>query len=242
MINIGFISIPSFFILISALTVLALYLTVRRSRMLYVDEMFTLDLAFVLILSGIVGARLTHVAFENWEYYRSQPIKILYFWEGGFVFFGGFIFSFFCGILFLVVLDKQVYLKLYMRLFTPILSLCYALGRVGCFLEGCCYGKFCELPWAVNQRHPTQIYSLVWELGVFTFLLGYESKNKKLLEQRPERLFFIWLLLHSTGRGLIEFLRDDFRGNWPIISMATWLSLFFIGIALAYFYRYRFKW
>jgi phosphatidylglycerol---prolipoprotein diacylglyceryl transferase len=236
-IDLGFIQVPSFFLVFSIVMALAFYLTTLRSRKLHLSEKAALDLVLVLTLFGLIGARLGHVIFENLNFYTENPPKIFYFWEGGFVFYGGFIVSFVSGLLFLKFRKRSEFVKPYMQLFTPILSLSYALGRIGCFLEGCCYGKYCDLPWAVSGRHPTQLYSVIWELAVFIFLLAYESKNFERLKKNPERLFFIWLVLHGTGRGLIEFLRDDFRGFSPVLSISTWISLVLIMIGSAYLIR-----
>ncbi len=238
-IDFGFFQIPTFFFVVSFLMGLAFFLTTVRSRKLHVDENFSLDLSFSLVLGAILGARLAHVLFENLDYYLQNPIKVIYFWEGGFVFFGGFILSFGSGLLFLKIKGKMVYLKLYMQLYTPILSLVYALGRIGCFFEGCCYGKFCQLTWAVNGRHPTQLYSSIWEFGVLILLLTYEARCSQIFKRNPERLFYIWMLLHSIGRGVTEFFRDDFRGNAPIFSLSTWMSVVLFLVAAIYFYRNR---
>jgi len=236
-IDIGFAQIPTFFFVFSFLIGLTFFLTTLRYRKLKIDENLSLDLAFVLGAGAIVGARLAHILFENLDYYLQNPVKVVFFWEGGFVFFGGFALSFLSGLVFLKRKNKLIYLKIYMRLFTPILSLVYALGRVGCFLEGCCYGKTCQLIWAVGGRHPTQIYSALWEFGVLLILLVYERRNQQILKINPERLFYVWMLLHSLGRGITEFFRDDFRGNMPIVSLSTWVSILLVLIAGTYFYR-----
>lgn len=238
-VDFGLFQIPTFFLVIACLMGLAFFMTTKRSRKLHVDENFSLDLVLALVVGSILGARCAHIIFENLDYYLQNPIKVIYFWEGGFVFYGGFVLSFLFGLIFLLINSKVVYLKIYMQLFTPILSLVYMLGRIGCFMEGCCYGKTCQLIWAVNGRHPTQIYSSLWELGVFLFLMAYESKNEVSLKKNPERLFFIWLLLHSIGRGSIEFLRDDFRGDVPLVSISAWISLVLVAIACGYFYKNR---
>lgn len=240
-IDIGSIQIPTFFFVISMLMGLAFFLTTVRAHKLHVDENFSLDLTFVLVVGGILGARITHVIFENIDYYLANPIKAIYFWEGGFVFFGGFILSFFFGLLFLKIKNKLVYLKIYMQLYTPILSLVYALGRMGCFLEGCCYGKTCQLAWAVSGRHPAQIYSTIWEFGILVFLFNYESRNTNVLKKNPERLFYIWMLLHSVGRAITELFRDDFRGTIPIVSLSTWISVVLITVSCLYFYKNKSK-
>ncbi len=237
LIDFGFFQVPTFFFVISFLMGLAFFLTTLRSRKLGIDENFSLDLAFVLVIGAIVGARLAHVLFENLDYYIQNPIKVIYFWEGGFVFFGGFFLSFAFGLLFLKLKNKMVYLNLYMQIYTPILSLVYGLGRIGCFLEGCCFGKTCQLAWAINGRHPTQIYSSIWEFAVLGILLNYEAHNSRILKKNPERLFYLWMLLHSVGRGITEFFRDDFRGNIPVFSLSTWVSAALFVISTAYFYR-----
>ncbi|MBL7545746.1 MAG: prolipoprotein diacylglyceryl transferase [Bdellovibrionaceae bacterium] len=238
-IDLGFVQVPTFFLVISFLMGLSFYLSIYRAKRLNLDKNFTLDLSLVLMIFAILGARLGHVFFENWQYYAANPVKVFYFWEGGFVFYGGFILSFAAGLGFLYVSGEFAHLRVYMRLFVPILSVVYALGRIGCFLEGCCYGKTCNLPWAVQGRHPTQIYSSLWELGILIVLLTYESRNSERLQKQPERLFFIWLLLHSIGRACIEFMRDDFRGYAPLVSLSTWVSLILFFASCIYFYRKR---
>lgn len=234
-IDLGFIQIPTFFVILSMLMGLAFFITIRRAVKMKMNPIHALDLALVLVVFAIVGARLGHVILEQWDYYLNDPLKILFFWEGGFVFYGGFILSLTAGILFVLWKKRTADLKEYFRLYTPILSFSYAFGRIGCFLEGCCYGKACQLAWSVNGRHPTQLYSSAWEFGVLFFLLGYEKNNEKSLSKNPEKLFFIWLLFHSVGRALTEIWRDDFRGNAPLVSVSTWLSFLWIAVSIGYF-------
>lgn len=238
-IDFGIIKFPTFFLVVSLIMGLTFYLTTIRSRKLQLDEKSSLDLSLVLILGGLFGARLFHIAFENLDHYLNEPIKVFFFWEGGFVFYGGLIFGFLAGVIFLALKKKLSYLKMYLRLYTPILSISYVLGRIGCFFQGCCYGKFCDWPWSIDSRHPTQIYSSIWELGILFFIINYEVKNVVRIQKNPERLFFIWLLLHSIGRSLIEIVRDDFRGNWPLVSLSTWVSFVLLLISCIYFFRNR---
>lgn len=237
--DLGLFQVPSFFLVLSIVMGFVFYLTVKRARKLLINEYVALDFSLILMLSAMIGARLGHVIFENPEYYWQQPIRIFYFWEGGFIFYGGFILSFASGVLYLAINNKLDLMGPYMRLYAPILAVSYAIGRVGCFLEGCCYGKTCRYFWAIDGRHPTQIYSTLGELALFVFLLVYENRNPRMMKKYPERLFFFWLLFHSVGRGLIEFLRDDFRGKIFIFSLSTWISLILFAIACVYFFRNR---
>ena len=135
-----------------------------------------------------------------------------------------------------------------------MLALGYGLGRLGCFLNGCCFGKLCELPWAVefhypglpaNLRHPTQLYATAWELGALVVLLLLEKYSDK-VQQKVLRtqgaLFFTWLALHAVGRLIMEQFRDDYRGAEPLgQSVATWWALAMLLLSLLFFIKRRQK-
>lgn len=117
------------------------------------------------------------------------------------------------------------------------MGLSYAIGRVGCFMNGCCYGKICLLPWgvqfaaherwgmAVLPRHPTQAYAAGFEILSVALLATLES-SKPLWLRRSGRLFLLWILLHSVNRVIMEHWRDDYRGALLArLSLATWISL-----------------
>jgi phosphatidylglycerol---prolipoprotein diacylglyceryl transferase len=96
------------------------------------------------------------------------------------------------------------------NLFAPGIALGVAIGRIGCFLSGCCYGKECNLPWGVDfgdkiSRHPTQLYESIFMLGMFIWLQFI--KNKKTLQ--PGQLFTNLMLAYFSFRFFIEFIRDE---------------------------------
>jgi phosphatidylglycerol:prolipoprotein diacylglycerol transferase len=112
-------------------------------------------------------------------------------------------------------------------------------GRIGCFMAGCCYGKETSLPWGVTftdpqslarlhaSLHPTQLYEAGAGLALFLFLIRMEKK-----QSFDGQIFWLFLLLYSILRFLIEFLRDDPRG-FPVW---TWLSTSqTVGVFLAIF-------
>lgn len=191
-----------------------------------------LDMAMYAMLGIFVGSRLVHVLVERPDYYMSHPWDVFKVWQGGFVYYGGLIGGTLTA--YIVSRMKGMNLRRHLDLAAPVLALGYSIGRWGCFLAGCCYGRACDLPWAVKfppgveaapfvPRHPTQIYSSLWEAGVFAVLILGERTGRL---KGPGRLFGAWLLLHAIGRGIIEQFRDDFRG--PAIfnlSISTWISL-----------------
>ncbi|MBX7131075.1 MAG: prolipoprotein diacylglyceryl transferase [Fimbriimonadaceae bacterium] len=98
-----------------------------------------------------------------------------------------------------------------------------AVGRIGCFLNGCCYGSICDLPWAVHQhgadRHPAQIYSAIVSTAIFGVLLTQFRRGVV-----EGRVFRLYLILWAGSRFLLEFVRfreTIFFGLSPI----QWLCL-----------------
>lgn len=230
----GSLKLPTYFVVLSFLTLgLVLWIN-RRSRLKHYSGTTAFDLFFVVVFCGALGARFFHVIFEEWDYYRTQPSAILMFWNGGFVFYGGLIFGVLGGWVALQI-KKQSFLS-WLDFFTPIVSLGYAGGRVACFLTGCCYGKVCDLPWAYESRHPTQLYAVFLELVLFFTLLKIEKTDWR--QRREGRLFFFWLLFHSASRFVIELFRDDPRGpQWEFISLSLLLSAVFFIVSIQ-FLRY----
>jgi phosphatidylglycerol:prolipoprotein diacylglycerol transferase len=98
-----------------------------------------------------------------------------------------------------------------------------AVGRIGCYLNGCCYGSVCTAPWAVYQqgawRHPAQLYASFIAALIFVALLSLRTKLS-----REGDLFRAWMLLFAAGRFVLEFYRERpslFFG----LSLAQWLCL-----------------
>ncbi len=194
------------------------------------------DLVFVTVLGGFAGARLFYIV-QNWEEYAPNPWKIFAFWEGGIIFYGGvagalaalFVFSRWRKISFLKVLDFLI----------PFEALTHAFGRVGCFLNGCCYGKVCHLPWAVTfpdvpePRHPTQIYEALFNLGLFLYLSRrYKQKHF------PGEISTVYFMFYAVWRFLIEFLRAD-NPIWNFLTWNQWQSLALFLVAAILFLKSR---
>jgi phosphatidylglycerol:prolipoprotein diacylglycerol transferase len=226
-------SIPTYLLYLSLLYTGLVFYTVSRAHAREKDPKTALELALLLMLGGFLGGRLFHVFYESPEFYMKQPKYILYFWNGGFVFYGGFIGSILLAGAYTWI--KKLSFLEWGDFFAPIIAVGYGLGRGSCFLAGCCYGKFCSLPWAVSfdwdpqklPRHPTQLYAVFWELMVFCLLIFLERRQKA-------NIFYIWLLLHSIGRMIMEHYRDDFRGaDYAGLSISSWISLLLFSTAVA---------
>jgi phosphatidylglycerol:prolipoprotein diacylglycerol transferase len=223
--------IPSFFLVISLVLSISLFWVSARALTFGLPQKKILDLSLLLMGASLLGARLFHVLYENPEYYAASPLKFFYLWEGGFVFFGGAFVALVAGALFLRQ-QKVNQPGRYFDVFTPVLAFAYGAGRIGCFLAGCCYGKSCDYAWAVEGRHPTQLYATFWEFGVVLILLGVEKQK---LFKKPGQLFTLWVALHSAGRILMESYREDFRGEQIFglsVSTVICIVLFLVAVAL----------
>ncbi|WP_413585382.1 prolipoprotein diacylglyceryl transferase [Bdellovibrio sp. HCB274] len=218
------IQIPTYYLVISLTVIICLLWVVRRSHQLHLRQQETLDLSLLIMVFGFIGGRLFHVFYESFDYYRENFSRIFFFWDGGFVFYGGALLAAFADITYLYF-KAHDYLEQYLDLLAPVLALGYTLGRTACFLAGCCYGRTCDLPWAIANRHPTQLYAVTWELGVLCILLGLEkSRALHKFFRLPGRIFYSWMILHGIGRLVMEAFRDDFRGPTLEMSISTWIS------------------
>ncbi len=222
----GPLSVSTYFLTISLASTLGVLWFVRRARAKDMNYVTAIDIALLCLVSGFVGARLLHVLYEEPEFYRANPWRLVQVWYGGFVFLGGLLLGLAAVVVFCE--RRREPLLLWLDLGIIPLSLTYALGRVACFFNGCCFGRQCDLPWAVmlagERRHPTQLYATFLELMILAWLL--------LRERRPRAsglIFSTWLILHGTSRIVMEYFRDDPRGA-PIagLSLSTWLSLILV--------------
>ena len=203
----GFIQIPTFYLVISlSVTFVLLLLNAALANNPKIDRKITFDLALIIMVTGFIGGRLAHIFYEEFAFYQEFPLEIFKFWKGGFVFYGGFLLSLISVFAFLRFKKQNFYV--WADFLAPYLGLTYALGRIGCFFEGCCYGSHCELPWAIANRHPTQLYMVVAEL-VLVAAIVLLNKKKQLT---TGLVFLLWVCGHSINRFVIEFYREDDRG------------------------------
>jgi phosphatidylglycerol:prolipoprotein diacylglycerol transferase len=124
----------------------------RRSR---IDPELFSNAALIGLFSGVIGARMSHV-LENYGYFMAHPREIFDIASGGLTYYGGFLLAF--PILVLYARAKKVPIRIGMDIVAPCLMIGLAFGRIGCFLNGCCYGAECQLPWAVHFPYGSYAY------------------------------------------------------------------------------------
>lgn len=166
-----------------------------------------LDGAVYILFAGIAGARLLYVAL-NWKTFSGNLLNIGALWQGGMSFHGGVILAILVGVLYLRA--RKIPLLAMADAAAPGIALGYAIGRIGCFMNGCCYGTPTDLPWGVVfphselhvPCHPTQIYATILNLVLLAGLVR--------LYRRPHRVGQVmaaYVIGYSVYRFLIESLR-----------------------------------
>ncbi len=220
-------TIPTYFLVNTFIALITLFWLRKRSIEKKLSTKLALELYLIVSIAGFFGARIFHVFYEQPFYYLNRPSEFFFFWQGGFVFYGGALLGFLAGWTYVQLKNKSNALH-FLDLFTPLAAFSYFFGRIGCFLAGCCYGKIDSIPWSIGGRHPTQIYSSIWEGLILLILLFFERK----ISSRPGMFFFLWVLLHSIGHLIIEQYRGDDRGIQYFISISSWMSLGLIFISI----------
>jgi phosphatidylglycerol:prolipoprotein diacylglycerol transferase len=189
---------------------------VQKSAKLTYDTV--LNAALIGVPSGLIFSRVLHI-IDQWQYFASRPLSQLLSGEGLTIY----------GAVLGAALGLWVYSKwsrfqfgILADIIAPATILAQAIGRVGCILNGCCYGIVTDLPWSILYTnthsygylassnlaegvglHPSVVYELLWDLVVFGILLKIGKRFK------PDgALFAIYLALYSFGRLFIDFTRD----------------------------------
>lgn len=201
-----------------------------------------LGILLLWVVAGtIIGARLGHVFFYEWDFYSQHPEKILRVWEGGLASHGGTIGVILSVIFFSIFTTKRDPIWTFDRLVVPI-ALVGGLIRLGNLMNSEIYGHATTLPWGFKfvrsaewhqlyeglACHPTQIYEALCYFALFGLLMWmYWRRNA---ESRPGLIFGVFLIGIFLPRFLIEFLKNDqvaFEADM-VLNMGQLLSIPFI--------------
>jgi len=202
-----------------------------------------LDAGIWMIIVGTVGARLLFVLID-WDSYRHAPnfpLNTLQVWQGGLSFHGGLFGG--IGALFGYCLLKRMSVLKVADLFAPSVMIAYVIGRLGCLLNGCCYGAPTTMPWGIRFQddgvltppsHPTQLYASLLSLIFVAGLLWLERRRAYY-----GQISCWYILLAATERFLMEIWRagttSDVVRVGPIhfLTDVQWLCLVMAAVALA---------
>lgn len=218
----------------------AVWFTKRNAKSAGISDQTISDLFFTVLISALIGARLLYILI-NLDSYTNNFLDIFKIWEGGLVFFGGFLGATIATIIFLRIKKMPIWQTA--DILAPGLALGHCVGRFGCLFAGCCYGKSCTLPFAITfsnpdslaplnvPLHPTQAYMIVSNLSLFLILMVIQNRK-----QFNGMVFLSYVMLYSLFRSIIEFYRGDFRGNFffDFLSLSQGIGLSVSCIALVF--------
>lgn len=237
------------------------FVAARRSRLAGVEPQFSADLAVVMVLAGVVGARLFHLiqyrerVFGKCETLKDYLVAVVNLPDGGLVLYGGIMFA---SVVYVVVCRKRGISPLrYADAVIPAVFVGIAFGRMGCFLNGCCFGDPTGLPWGVSfpkdsvpwqayvQRgllapdavctaplHPTQLYSVVDGLLLALITTLYYKHRRG-----DGSVVALGAIAYSITRFTIEVLRNDEPGRLGTgftISQLISFGILTFGLTLAW--------
>ena len=243
--NIVSMPIYSYSVYLTAGCLLAMAWTMREARLKDMPYTLAPITGIIAIVCGLIGARALYVALYSQEFIRN-PVEVFYIWQGGLVFSGALFFGTLSGLLYLK--SQAQPLLQWLDCIVPGIALGQAVGRLGCFFAGCCYGKTTSLPWGVtfsdpeslaplgHSLHPTQLYHSLSGLLIFITLMVAKKFIKK-----EGKLTGLFLILFSVCRFIIEFFRADYRGKFGPLSLTQFLTLIIllIGFYLLFVHKHR---
>ncbi len=242
--NLGPLSIHWYGVMVAAAFLAGLWTAGRRGPLAGIATEKIVDLGPWLIVGAIVGSRVLYVISYWQEAFAGKPFaEIFMVWKGGLVFYGGLIGAALTGIIYLRL--KNLPLWTVADILAPSIPLGAFFGRIGCFLNGCCYGRACDLPWAVSYPannplsppttpvHPTQIYDSLLNLCLYGFLAWLFRRRKF-----DGQVFSVYLICYAVTRSFVEAFRGDYTeherylGGWATPAHLLSLMVFIAGLVL----------
>ncbi|MFC1794154.1 prolipoprotein diacylglyceryl transferase [Planctomycetota bacterium] len=232
--------IRSYTLMLSIAFLAGTLLAVRRARKHVIPPHEVVNFAVLIIIASIVGSRLLYV-FEHLETFSQHPEAMFFIWQGGLSFHGG---------LFLALIaawwwlnNKKISIGRMLDIFVPAMALGFFFVRIGCFLNGCCFGTPTDASWGVvfpsdspagwvfkdTAIHPTQLYSSF--LGLISFFILLVIERKMQLDDRNGLLFLFFLVLFALWRFILEFFR--YQGHNAItVAWFTEAQIYSVGILI----------
>jgi len=246
LLRIGSWPVYSYGVLLALAYLSALQLVVVRARRAGLDAARIMDLGIYLIIAALVGAKLMLIAVD-FNYFRTQPREMLSLVRAGGVFYGGLIAAFFVGLWLIQRYKLPVWTTA--DVIAPGIALGHIIGRFGCLLAGCCYGRPTDVAWAITFRdpvaaanvgtplqvplHPTQLYDAGAEAIILFLLIFTERRGRPF----AGRTFWLYMLLYAVSRFIIEIYRGDERGMLFGVSTSQFVSIIVVPISLFMLWR-----
>lgn len=235
--TIGPVTFHGYGLMVAIGIICALFTLDKRAKARKFDPDTVYGLSLISLLSGFVGAKLLYCIIE-YKAILDNPWQALS--GSGFVVYGGIISGILAAIIYCKL--KQISFFSFFDLAVPSIALGQGVGRIGCFLAGCCYSCETNSAFGIVFRNssiapngakliPTQLLSSAGDFMLAAILLLYARKERK-----QGRIGALYLILYSIGRFAIEFFRNDYRGSIGGLSTSQFLSLIVLALAILMLY------
>ena len=231
------IQIKSYGLMIAIGIMVAASLFINKGKKKGYDEDSLLNLIIFAVIGGILGGKGLFIITEIKDIIKDPSILLNFGY--GFVIYGA------IGggalAMYLYCRKKKWNIIEMLDITVPGLAIAQGFGRIGCFLAGCCYGAETDLPIGVVfpegalapagvHLHPTQLYSSIFDFILGFFLLYYGKKKRK-----DGRILGAYLIVYSIGRFVVEFFRNDPRGNVGALSTSQFIAIFTLTLGIIMF-------
>ncbi len=235
LIKFGSFTVYSYGVMVAIGFALSTIFIYRRAPKFNLDKDKAVDLTIVVLISGILGARLLYILL-NLSFYAANPIEIIMLSKGGLVWYGGFITALIAMIIYIRINSLNFWSVV--DLIAPYAALAQAFGRIGCFLNGCCYGMKVSagFPFAVtfpcesDPRLPVQVISSGLLFIIFVILIIWQNRRRFVGE-----IFLVYCVFYSFKRFVMEFLRGDNPKILSGLTLSQLISAVIFIIALSIF-------
>lgn len=235
------IQVKSYGLMIAIGIIVAATLFINKGKKRGFDEDSLLNLIIFAVIGGMLGGKGLFIITELNNIIKDPSILLNFGY--GFVVYGA------IGggalAMYLYCRKKKWSIIEMLDMTVPGLAIAQGFGRIGCFFAGCCYGVETALPIGVKfpkeslapagiDLHPTQIYSSIFDFFLGFLLLYYSKKERK-----TGKIVGLYLIIYSIGRFLVEFLRNDPRGNVGLLSTSQFIAVFTLMLGIIIFNNHK---
>jgi len=214
-----------------------LWTATRRARRADISGEIIADVTMWLMGGSIIGARFVYVTTYWKQEFAGGPFaEVFMIQHGGLVYYGGLIGATLAGVGYLAW--KRLPVWKIADILAPSIALGSVFGRIGCLLNGCCFGRACGLPWAIHFPadhetrgvgvHPTEIYDALLNLILY-LALAWLFRRKKFDGQILAQYFIGYAICRTT----VEFFRGDYPADHIHAGIFTSAQLVSAPILLA---------
>jgi phosphatidylglycerol:prolipoprotein diacylglycerol transferase len=241
--QLGSLTIHWYGVMIALAFLAGLWTATRRARRENISGEKIADIVFWIMAGGLIGARFVYVTTYWKDEFANQPLsEIFMIQHGGLVYYGSLIGA--TAAAFIYMWWKKLPLWKTLDVLAPSIALGNAFGRIGCLLNGCCYGRACNLPWAIRfpadnplhppttPVHPAEIYDALLNVALYLFLARLFRRKKF-----DGQIFAAYLIGYAIFRSIAELFRGDYPPdhihNGLTSAQVVSIPIFVAGLALA---------